>query len=216
MLQVEALEVVDDDKNRKTKDDVYIKLRLTARVNEEGQRVTVALDDLLASSGSVINRAGNQITVPEFVSREVSTTVWVKSGQTLVLGGLFRSTTNKNLSTLPWLAQGDELLTSTVKRVLPIKMGENPMSSRLGSKRSIQGRRELVFVIKADIWEAWQTVPDASGFRESETKDKRFSPSEVISNVIEGVTALPQGVVHGIAGKPSKDDVTSNLGVEED
>ncbi len=73
-LTIQALAVVDDDADPNTRGDTYIRLNLIATVTEEGQRITVALDEG-TSSGGVFNDNSNAIQVPEFVSREIKTEV---------------------------------------------------------------------------------------------------------------------------------------------
>src|SRR5690606_30402443 len=56
-------EVVDDDGRWETTDDTYVRLFIRADVKEEGQRVTVSLDDELANGG-VFSLGSNAILVP--------------------------------------------------------------------------------------------------------------------------------------------------------
>ena len=107
-MTVSALEVIDDDGNPATTEDTYIKLKLTAEINEEGPRIAVALG-MGTGSGNVLNQTTTAITVPEFVSRSVDTTVWVRNGQVLLMGGLYRNNKIGNLSTMPWLLRAHRL-----------------------------------------------------------------------------------------------------------
>lgn len=213
-LQVEALKIADDDGDPETLEDSYIKLKIVASVKEEGQRITVALDDLLANSGTLFAQTSNAISVPEFVSREISTVAWVRHGQTLILGGLYRNTKSKNLATLPWLGQGQDFFNGVLSRLLPFRDAGVPVTTGLGNQSTNEGRRELVFIIKANVWEKWQTISDDFGIDDSEEPKKKISPSEVISDVIDTVTDLPGGVVKGISGAET-DEVTKNLGGNE-
>ncbi len=164
MLTVSALQVVDEDNNPNTTEDVYVQLNLSAEINEEGQRITVALDDSIAASGSVFTRATNAISVPEFISRSMQTTVWVRSGQVLILGGLYRNTKHKNLSTLPWLTQSENMINNLVNRLSPMsETPKIPLASTLGNRDEQESRRELVFLVKADMWRKSYTVAEGFG-----------------------------------------------------
>jgi len=211
MLDVQALEVIDDDGNRNTMDDTYMRLRLTARVNEEGQRITVALDDALSGSGD------NAIRVPEFISRSITTEVWVRHGQVLLMGGLFRNSENRNVSTLPWLTQGEDIFNGLVQRISPFSAPDVPISSSVGNQGFTESRRELVFLIKSELWRPAYTVADQYGFEEPEDEEKeRESPTDVITDVIEGITGIPKGVAEGIAGTKAQDELSESLGGDEE
>ncbi|MBP8129381.1 MAG: hypothetical protein KA184_07335 [Candidatus Hydrogenedentes bacterium] len=214
MLSVKALGVIDDDGNPNTTNDTFINLEIMASVKEEGQRITVALDDQLAGANNPFSGNTNAISVPEFVSREISTRVWVQHGQVLVLGGLYRNTRNKNLTTLPWLIQGEDLLNATVARLSPIALPQVPLSTGLGSQDSTEGRRELVFLLKAEEWRPSYTVGGEFGFMEEEieAESQRGSPRDVITGIVEGITELPQNLGEQITGPIPKDDITSSLG----
>ncbi len=216
ILSVKALGIIDDDGNPATTEDTFINLEITASVKEEGQRITVALDDSLASTSGPFSGTTNAISVPEFVSREISTNVWVQHGQVLVLGGLYRNTHNKNLSTLPWLTQGEDLLNATIQRLSPIAVPQVPVSTGLGSQSTEDGRRELVFLLKAEQWRPAYTVGGEFGFMEehldTEQEPKKGFPRDVITGIVEGITELPQSLGETITGPIPKDDVTSSLG----
>lgn len=206
-LHVRALEVIDDDGDAGTADDAYIRLELTATVNEEGQRITVALDDVVASSGPFGSQT-NAISVPEFISRSINTTVWVRSGQVLILGGLYRNTKNKNINTLPWLTQGEDFVSGVVQRVVPFGIPDSPLSTSIGNHRTSEGRRELVFLIKADRWRPAYTVADDFGFIEDdEPPRRRLTPGSILGDVIDGISVVPQGIMEGLGV-----DTDSSLG----
>jgi Flp pilus assembly secretin CpaC len=213
MLNVLAPRVIDDDGDPGTTEDVYIQLALTAQVDEEGQRITVALDDMLAGTGGIFAQTSNLIRAPEFISRSITTTVWVRHGEVLILGGLYRNTKNKNLSTLPWLTQGEDLLSGAMNRVLPFSSPHVPLTTALGNQRTNEGRRELVFLIKAELWRPSYTVADEFGFSDGpEEPRRRMSPTDVISGVIEGIGGIPQGIAEGVSGEGASEGVSSNLG----
>lgn len=217
-LTVQALEVIDDDADPRTVDDIYIKLVLTASVKELGQRITVALDDAVASSGTVFNQTSNAISVPEFISRDITTTVWVRHGQVLILGGLYRNTESKALSTLPWLTQGEDFVEGLVRRVLPWDNASVPVSSALGNNRESEGRRELVFIIMTELWRPAYTVASEFGFEAAapapEEVKKKLSPGDVITGVLGNIRDIPEGIAEGISGNNDEEepDVTRSLG----
>jgi len=211
-LTVSALQVVDDDGNPNTTEDQYIQLKLTAEINEEGQRITIALADTFAITGAVVSRSTNAISVPEFVSRSLDTTVWVKNNQVLILGGLYRNTKNKNVSTLPWLTQGEDLVNNTLERLSPFsETPDIPLTSALGNKRSSETRRELVFMVKADIWRQAFTLyegfgapggEDAAPEEEGEEDIVHPTPpSGFIGSLFGGSNTVPSGVSDSLGGR---------------
>lgn len=160
-LTVNALQVVDDDGDPATQDDVFIQLQLIAEINEEGERITVALDDR-TPTGTLFTQSSNAITVPEFISRSIETTVWVRQDQVLLLGGLYRNTKNKNVSTLPWLTQSENIVNNVVEQLSPFtETPKAPLSSALGNRNQRESRRELVFMVKADLWRKAYTITQA-------------------------------------------------------
>ena len=93
-LTVKVPRVVDDDGNWSTNEDTYILLDIKAEIVEEGQRIVVALDVQLAEGDFL-----PVLSAPEFVSRSIETDAWVRHGQVLILGGLFRNTTRQSSQT---------------------------------------------------------------------------------------------------------------------
>ena len=152
-------------------------------MKEEGQRIVIALDDQLAGGGDDENPARNLITVPEFVSRSINTHVWVRDGQVLMLGGLYRNTESKSISTLPWLTQAEDVAVGFVENVLSGSFAASPLSATVGSRDTEEGRRELVFLIKCEIWRPSFTIPDTLGFEERLEAARRNPPSDVIRTV---------------------------------
>ncbi|NLN92776.1 MAG: hypothetical protein GX130_05620 [Candidatus Hydrogenedens sp.] len=209
-LTVSALQVVDDDGNPNTTHDQYIQLKLSAEINEVGQRITVALADSLSSTGAVVSRSTNAISVPEFVSRSLDTTVWVPNGQVLILGGLYRNTKNKNVSSLPWLTQGEDMVNQALEKVSPFsETPDIPLTSALGSKRASEARRELVFMVKADIWRQAFTLSEGFGLpgeeEEGEEGDEDIvhptPPSGFIGTLFGGSSTPPSGVSDSLGGR---------------
>jgi hypothetical protein len=213
ILTVSALEVVDDDANPTTTDDIYVKLKLTAEISEEGQRIAVALDQR-TGSGGILNAVSTSISVPEFVSRSVDTTVWVRNGQVLLLGGLYRNNKTTVLSTMPWLPQTEGVVNNLISRVLPFAANPQvPLSASVGYNNKGFTRRELVFMIKADLWRKSFTVADEFGFAadQVEGKDgektpedaaKSKTPADVITGVLGGNGGIAQGLAGSIGARP--------------
>ncbi len=202
-LSVLANKVIDDDGDPRTTEDIYIQLTLSAAITEEGQRLSVA----------IAGNTANTINVPEFISRSITTTVWVRHGQVLILGGLYRNTRTKTSSAVPWLIQGEDLANGLIQRVTPFKAPEIPLSSGLGNKKKEEGRRELVFLLKAELWKPSYTVAEQYAIQpEEEKKPSKISPTEIITNVIGGITEVPKGIAEGITGvKLEKDENGVNI-----
>lgn len=211
-LTVTPMKIVDDDGNWTTSSDTYVQLTVAADVRELGQRLVVKLDDRLAGGGD-FSLARNGITAPEFVSRSVTTTVWVRHGQVLVLGGLYRNTKTKDFETLPWLAQAEDTAVALAERMIPGNFLASPVSATLGHRNTEDGRRELVFLIKVEAWRPSYTVAE-HGFTEiEETIDEKVKPTDVISGVLEGISQVPKGIAEGIAGESAAPEgVQSELG----
>ncbi len=209
-LTIQALAVVDDDADPNTRGDTYIRLNLWATVIEEGQRITVALDEG-TSSGGVFNDNSNAIQVPEFVSREIKTEVWVRHGQVLMLGGLYRNTKEKDLSTLPWLPQGDRFMNGLIQRVVPFAVEPVPLSSSIGDNKTSDARRELAFLIKADV--PALIYDESIDLKEEENFMTR--PTEVVTGVLKGLSQIPQGIAEGVTGENLDEDISTGLQEEE-
>lgn len=209
-LTIQALAVVDDDADPNTRGDTYIRLNLVATVKEEGQRITVALDES-SSSGGVFNDSSNAIQVPEFVSREIKTEVWVRHGQVLMLGGLYRNTDEKDLSTLPWLPQGDRFMNGLIQRVVPFAVEPVPLSSSIGDNKTSDARRELAFLIKADV--PALIYDESTDLEEEENFMTR--PTEVVTGVLKGLSQIPQGIAEGVTGENLDEDISTGLQEEE-
>lgn len=177
-LTLFAPEIIDDDNDWSTTDDTYIRLDIIVSVKEEGQRIVVALDNELAGSSF-----SPFISVPEFISRSIQTHVWVRHNQVLMLGGLYRNTDNKNLTTLPWLGQAEDAAVGVVDSLLPVSLLGAPLSSTLGNRKTSTSRRELVFLIKAEVWRPFQTISSELGLPEIEPETHEEPPEDVITDV---------------------------------
>lgn len=215
-LHIQVPDVVDVDGDWNTPEDTFIQLGVRSEVSEEGQRIVIALDDQLAGGGD-FNLARNAISAPEFISRSIRTECLVKSGQVLVLGGLYSNTETKTIDTLPWISQAEEAAVSLAERIVPGDFLALPFSSVLGNRTANESRRELVFFIKAEIWRPAFTLPDEPGFAEEETVDavRRKTPGDVIQDVITGITDIPQGIGEEIKRRTTDDGVGARLGGDE-
>ncbi len=182
MLKISVPEIIDDDGDWNTRDDTYVRLHVEATVKEEGQRIVISLDDRLAV-GEENTLAKNAITVPEFISRSIHTHVWVPDGQVLMLGGLYRNTENKNISTLPWLTQAEDAAVGFVENVISGSLPGSPLSATFGSRDTDEGRRELVFLIKSEIWRPAFSLPGTLGIEKRRQETPRDAPSDVITSV---------------------------------
>lgn len=183
---VNAPQVYDLDADIRTKDDTFIKLKLEATLAEEGQRIVIALDDQLASGGD-FSLANNAIQVPEFLTRTIRTNVWLRDGQVLILGGLYRNLESRTLSTIPWLQSAENFASSAVENAVSVAVG-NPLSATVGNRRESDSRRELVFLIKAETWRPAFALEDDFGF--GDPVEETSAPLDVIGNVSEGITKL--------------------------
>lgn len=212
-LTVNALQVVDDDGNPSTQDDVYIQLKIIAEINEEGERITVALDDK-SSSGTLFTEASNAITVPEFISRSIETTIWVRQDQVLILGGLYRNTKNKNVATLPWLTQGENIINNVVDWISPLnETPAAPLASSLGNRNTKESRRELVFMLKADLWRKAYTVSQgeepyleetAEGEGEANGEEDVIHPrrpGQLLGNIFDSLSGGSEGIENSLGGQ---------------
>ncbi len=207
-LTVSVPQVIDDDADPLTEDDSYVRLVVEAYVSEQGQRIVVALDPQLAGSSFASGKSA--ITVPEFITRRVKTEVWVRNGQVLVLGGLYRNTQSRTHNSPPFLQQGEDIVAGLAQRVIPGEITASPVSSSLGYRSAGDERRELIFLIKADIWRPAYAVMNQFGPQDEEEDQKRMRPTDVITTVIEGITDIPQGIAEGIS-RESTERIDSGL-----
>ena len=213
-LTVSALELFDGDGNWATTDDTFIKLHVTGDVSEEGARIIIALDDLLAGGGFAEGQ--NAIEAPEFISRRVDTEVWLRHGQILVLGGLYSSEKSKSLATLPWLSQAEDVAVGVAERAVPGEFLASPVSSTLGNRRTTDSRRELVFLLKAEVWRPAYTVPAAPGLIEPGLEEeKRVRPADLITDVLGEMKKIPEEISQDIKGQTTESGVESDLGASE-
>ncbi|GMU93629.1 MAG: hypothetical protein AMXMBFR4_26870 [Candidatus Hydrogenedentota bacterium] len=204
IMTVQVPNAIDDDGNWETTDDTYFNLLLRAEVKELGEQIVVAEQELIVGA--------NRITAPTFVSRSIDTQVWVRHGQVLVLGGLFRNRKIKSHDSVPGLAKLEDMAVGLAERVIPGNVIGSPVTSTLGNRSSEEQRRELVFFIKAEGWRPAYTVAEEQSLFTDERRD-RVKPTDIIGDVIGGITSIPEGIAEGIAG-PTRErkGVQSELG----
>lgn len=204
MLQVGVPDIIDDDGDWLTQEDTYIQLAIFAEVKELGEDIVVAVDERFANADNVV--------APTFVSRSMNTNVWVRHGQVLVLGGLFRNRKIKTLDTVPGLTKAEDLAVGVAERLVPGNFIGSPVSSTFGNRQTEEQRRELVFFITCEAWQPAFTVADESEFAEDEAPKEKLKPTDVIGDVIGGIAGIPEGIAEGIAGQEREKGVESELG----
>lgn len=84
------------------KRDVGILLNVTPSVGDDLKTITLVLAPEV-SSFSQFRDLGGGVTVPEFTSSQLTTSVVVENGQTVVLGGLMKDSTSQMLTKVPVL-----------------------------------------------------------------------------------------------------------------
>jgi general secretion pathway protein D len=84
------------------KRDIGILLNVTPSVGKDLKTVTLVLAPEV-SQFSQFRSLGGGVTVPEFTSSQLTTSVVIENGQTVVLGGLMKDTTTMSVSKVPVL-----------------------------------------------------------------------------------------------------------------
>ncbi len=188
ILKIKAHEIIDDDGNWDTRADSFVRLEVDASVVEEGQRIVIALDEQsTAASGA--------ISVPEFVSRNIRTHLWVRDAQVLVMGGLFRNTEGKTTDTTPWLSQAEGVAAGALGRLVPGGAMGSPLSSTLGNRSTSDTRRELVFLIKSEVWKpGFALVNDVDISEDDQAPKDQSSILNIISDVRQGLSGMPKNL----------------------
>ncbi|MCP4644283.1 MAG: hypothetical protein GY851_27820 [bacterium] len=196
-LSVKVPDLADDDKDWFTQEDSYVKLELEASITELGNEVLIST-----------NQGG--VAAPQFSNRLLTTTVWVRHGQTLILGGLYRNTKQKNLASVPWLAQGEDLVVGLAENVVPGQVLGSPLSNMIGNRASEQTRRELVFFIRTETWLPSFTVAEEHAFIDFEEGEDWKRPTDVIKEKVRSAVEGTKGAVENASGA----SLGSELGAE--
>lgn len=84
------------------KRDVGILLAVTPSLGKDGKTITLVLAPEV-SSFSQFRDLGGGVTVPEFTSSQLTTSVVIDNGETVVLGGLMKDTISETISKVPFL-----------------------------------------------------------------------------------------------------------------
>lgn len=84
------------------KRDIGILLNVTPSVGKDLKTITLVLAPEV-SQFSQFRDLGGGVTVPEFTSSQLTTSVVVGDGQTAVLGGLMKDSTSRQVTKVPWL-----------------------------------------------------------------------------------------------------------------
>jgi hypothetical protein len=205
-LWVWVRKVIDDDGDWHTTDDTYVQLWVVAEVKERGQDEVIAFDPSLGAS--------QQVSAPSFLSRKIDTKVWVRHGEVLVLGGLFRNQDLRSIDTMPWMSKAENVAVGVAERFVPGNFLGTPLSSTLGGRDVESQRRELVFFIKSEIWRpAYTVVDEFSLFDDDEEEPKeRRSPTDVIEDVLGGISDTSESIAEGVSGRKSTDKRDDSLG----
>ncbi len=124
----------------------YLILRIAADVTERGRSVTVALDEQASSNSSILGGNTSALSVPEFDTRRISTTVSVRDGDTLVLGGLINKTTTVDERTVPIIGPAFKKL-STVPYIGAL----GSIRYLFTSRKERDTYRELIFFVTPHI-----------------------------------------------------------------
>ncbi|MFP6580952.1 MAG: hypothetical protein VCD00_00180 [Candidatus Hydrogenedentota bacterium] len=191
ILNLSAPEVIDDDGDWNTTHDTYIRLNIDATVTEQGQRIIVALDDKLIAGG-VFTIAANAISVPEFVTRKIKTEVWVPEGETLMLGGLYSNSESKTLTSVPYLKQGENFAAGALDKVIPGNSLAIPLSATIGNQKTTETRRELVFLIRAEVWRPSFSLGSDLGFDDGDLFDiSEEAPDAESENIVDNIDVAP-------------------------
>ncbi len=83
------------------KRDIGILLNVTPSIGKDLKTITLVLAPEV-SSFSQFRDLGGGVTVPEFTSSQLTTSVVIQGGQTVVLGGLMKDTTSDQVSKVPF------------------------------------------------------------------------------------------------------------------
>ncbi len=204
-LWVWVRKVIDDDGDWQTTDDTYVQLYVVADVTERGQDEVIAFDPRFGAS--------QQVSAPSFLSRRIDTKVWVRHGEVLVLGGLFRNQDLRTIDTVPWMSKAENVAVGVAERIVPGNFLGTPLSSTLGGRDVEEQRRELVFFIKSEIWRpAYTVVDEFSLFDDEEAPKERRKPTDIIEDVLEGISGTSENIVDGVSGRPGRSKIDESLG----
>jgi len=172
-------------KLEKVIDDEYLLLLLATDVKELGRRVTVALDEQALQGGLPFGPDRASLKVPEFDSRRISTTVAVRDGDTLVLGGLVTKSTSIDERTVPVIGPALKKLAD-----VPVLGWLSFSRYAFTSRRDRDKYRELIFFVTPHIQRGYRVflpeemVGDTEPAAESDEQEQM--PEAVEESAPEG------------------------------
>ena len=82
--------------------DLGILLHVTPSVGQDMKTITLALKPEVSEKKTDDN-FGGEVSLPRFTARNLETTVVMENGETVVLGGLMKDTTEKTVTKVPVL-----------------------------------------------------------------------------------------------------------------
>jgi hypothetical protein len=204
-LWVWVRKVIDDDGDWNTTHDTYVQMYIVAEVTERGQDEVIAADPRFGAS--------QQISAPSFLTRRIDTKVWVRHGEVLVMGGLFRNQDLRSIDTAPWMSKAENVAVGFAERFVPGNFLGTPLSSTVGARDVEEQRRELAFFIKSEIWRpAYTVVDDFMLFDEEDEPRERRSPTDVIEDVLGGISDTSESIAEGVSGRKTDDKRDEVLG----
>ncbi len=143
--------------------DVGVTLKVTPQINRDGY-VRMKLDQTVTkvvSQSASVDAAGSKVLTPTTLKRTAKTTVVVKSGETVVIGGMIQDDTDQGISKVPLL-------------------GDIPLLGWLFKSRSSSGTRTNLFVFLSP--RIIQTPEDAGKIKEEKMDYMRTLQEGTIKN----------------------------------
>lgn len=161
------------------REDAGVILTATPHISPDGF-VTIALDQEISNVGENID-LGNGIEQPIISTRQVTTNVTVRDGETVVIGGLIQSRDGSNINKVPFV-------------------GDLPYVGKLFRTTSTStNKTELLVVLTVDILRTDEDVHNMS----VEQRDKFIMPESVLqSPLMEGLRITPEN--NGLGPKTEK------------
>lgn len=146
--------------------DTGVALSVTPSVNA-GNMVTMSINQAVTDVGQIDVATGQRA----FLQRQIASKVAIRSGETLVLGGLIRDNTTSGSSGVPLLHE------------IPI------FGALFGTKSSRGDRTELLVIITPKVVRSDQDARDVSA--EMRDRMKSFGGHKAFGTIAPGATALP-------------------------
>lgn len=119
-------------------------------------------------------------------------TIWLPFVFAGLMGVSYRNSENKTLSTLPFLNQGENMLTGVLDSLIPGNSLSAPLTTTIGNRSRSETRRELVFLIKAEAWSPALSLGNELGFDDAgmfnidiDLNEEEVSSEELITELTE-------------------------------